>query len=90
MPQPQPRPASKKERLKGDGKATAKPLFQSFLTSIESTSAMEEKKTLLSALHDLFLNISSQKKKTGSVGPVAFINQLKCDNGISKIAVHKF
>ena len=36
--------------------------------------------TLLSCLRDLFLQISTQKKKTGSIGPKNFIIKLKQEN----------
>lgn len=47
--------------------------------SIISVPGMED--TLFAALKDLFWKISTQKKKTGIVAPIQFINKVKKENG---------
>lgn len=45
--------------------------------------------TLLTTLHDLFTTISSQPRTTGTVAPMAFINQLKRDNEFFRSTLHQ-
>jgi hypothetical protein len=47
--------------------------------SIISVPGMED--TLFAALKDLFWKISTQKKKSGIVAPIQFINKVKKENG---------
>lgn len=45
--------------------------------------------TLLSTLRDLFCAISSQPRSLGTIGPQAFINQLKRDNEFFRSTLHQ-
>ncbi|SCV71247.1 BQ2448_2835 [Microbotryum intermedium] len=45
--------------------------------------------TLLTTLHDLFLSISTQQSSTGTLAPLAFINQLKKDNEFFRSTLHQ-
>ncbi|KAJ3222621.1 Ubiquitin carboxyl-terminal hydrolase 12 [Clydaea vesicula] len=44
---------------------------------------------LLNCLHDLFLKISTQKKKFGVLGPQQFINKLKSENELFNSTMHQ-
>ncbi|KAJ3309611.1 hypothetical protein HDU76_003556, partial [Blyttiomyces sp. JEL0837] len=46
----------------------------------KSAGTEKEEETLLSALQELFLRISSQKKRTGTVAPSQFVQKLKKEN----------
>lgn len=50
--------------------------------NINIAPGMED--TLFSSLKDLFWKISTNKKKTGVVAPVNFINKVKKENGKKK------
>ncbi|KAJ3148625.1 hypothetical protein HDU86_007379 [Geranomyces michiganensis] len=45
--------------------------------------------TLLSSLHELFVTITSQKKKTGTIGPRVFISTLKRENALFRSTMHQ-
>lgn len=45
--------------------------------------------TMLTALGDLFMQISSQKKRTGSVPPKSFVNKLRQENELFSTYMHQ-
>eukprot|EP00742_Colponemidia_sp_Colp-10_P002945 GILJ01003142.1.p1 GENE.GILJ01003142.1~~GILJ01003142.1.p1 ORF type:complete len:357 (+),score=49.31 GILJ01003142.1:43-1113(+) len=49
----------------------------------------EDGETLLSCLADLFHNIATQKKKTGSIAPRRFVNKLKKENELFRSYMHQ-
>ncbi|KAI9284005.1 hypothetical protein BC943DRAFT_326818 [Umbelopsis sp. AD052] len=55
--------------------------------SIISVPGMED--TLFAALKDLFWKISTQKKKTGIVAPIQFINKVKKENELFRSSMHQ-
>ncbi|KAI8593350.1 hypothetical protein BDZ88DRAFT_139536 [Geranomyces variabilis] len=76
---------------------SAKPVLASALSGNTSNGAIPEmlelkasdSDTLLSSLHDLFVSITSQKKKTGTIGPRVFISTLKRENALFRSTMHQ-
>ncbi|KND03316.1 uncharacterized protein SPPG_09016 [Spizellomyces punctatus DAOM BR117] len=66
---------------------SATPPIPTILEGIEPAEANQE--TLLSALHELFVKITSQKKKTGVVAPQQFVTILKKENELFRSTMHQ-
>ncbi|KDD73046.1 ubiquitin carboxyl-terminal hydrolase, partial [Helicosporidium sp. ATCC 50920] len=54
-----------------------------------ATGAEPEPESLLSCLADLFVQISTQKKKTGSVSPRRLMHRIKADNALFSGSMHQ-
>ncbi|KAJ3184301.1 hypothetical protein HDU87_005148 [Geranomyces variabilis] len=89
--------ASKAAAAATNNGGSAKPALASALSGSTSNSAIPEMlelkasdgDTLLSSLHDLFVSITSQKKKTGTIGPRVFISTLKRENALFRSTMHQ-
>ncbi|KAI8834495.1 hypothetical protein BC829DRAFT_365611 [Chytridium lagenaria] len=51
--------------------------------------ASKDDETLLTAMQELFIKISSQRKKTGVVAPSQFVTKLKKDNELFRSTMHQ-
>jgi len=72
-----------KEKNKGWTSAPKSPALSPLKTpKHEPVDPLDLEDTILSNLQALFLKISTQKKRTGSVAPTAFVNKLKQENGM--------
>lgn len=56
--------------------------FRDKVLEYKAKNKKNNRETLLTCLADLFHNISTQKKKTGTVAPKKFINKLRKDNEV--------
>ncbi|KAI8822096.1 uncharacterized protein EV422DRAFT_495199, partial [Fimicolochytrium jonesii] len=61
--------------------------FRECVQGMDLTEA--DKETLLSGLQELFLKITTQKKKTGIIGPQQFITILKRENELFRGTMHQ-
>lgn len=55
----------------------------------EPDRPLSDDDTMLTALADLFANIASQKKRTGSVPPKSFVNKLRQENELFSSYMHQ-
>lgn len=58
-------------------------------TPSEIDRPLSEDDTMLTALADLFSNVASQKKRTGSVPPKSFVNKLRQENELFSTYMHQ-
>lgn len=68
--------------VNGNAASTPTPAAEKDQNNINIAPGMED--TLFSSLKDLFWKISTNKKKTGVIAPVNFINKVKKENGKKK------
>ncbi|KAJ3278998.1 hypothetical protein HK104_001858 [Borealophlyctis nickersoniae] len=78
----------RKESGKQNG-PTAKNTAASPPALLDGIEVEEEGETLLTAMKDLFLRISTQKKKTGALAPQQFVNKLKKENELFRSTMHQ-
>jgi len=70
--------------------SSAIPVVKSDIVSfVNSVQGVDFEDTLLSLLHQLFIKISNQRKKTGSLAPSAFLTKLKQENELFNSTMHQ-
>ncbi|KAI8061984.1 hypothetical protein BDF21DRAFT_497095 [Thamnidium elegans] len=73
--------------VNGNVISTPTPAIEKDQNNINIAPGMED--TLFSSLKDLFWKISTNKKKTGVIAPVNFINKVKKENELFRSSMHQ-
>ncbi|GAA5801145.1 hypothetical protein HPULCUR_006587 [Helicostylum pulchrum] len=73
--------------VNGNAASTPTPAAEKDQNNINIAPGMED--TLFSSLKDLFWKISTNKKKTGVIAPVNFINKVKKENELFRSSMHQ-
>ncbi|GAA5808913.1 hypothetical protein MFLAVUS_002312 [Mucor flavus] len=73
--------------VNGNAVSTPAPAIEKDQNNINIAPGMED--TLFSSLKDLFWKISTNKKKTGVIAPVNFINKVKKENELFRSSMHQ-